>query len=37
MATWLLLPAALVLLIGGALLVLNARRYDAQQSSSPTR
>jgi hypothetical protein len=33
-ATWLLLPAALVLLIGAALLVLNARRYDAQQSST---
>jgi hypothetical protein len=37
MANWLLLPAALVLLIGAALLVLNARRYDAQQSSSPSR
>jgi hypothetical protein len=28
MATWLLLPAAFVLLIGAALLVVNARRYD---------
>jgi hypothetical protein len=36
-ATWLLLPAALVLLIGAALLVLNARRYGAQQTSSEKR
>jgi hypothetical protein len=34
MATWLLLPAAFVLLIGATLLVLNARRYDAQQTSA---
>jgi hypothetical protein len=37
MATWLLLPAALVLLVGAALLVLNARRYDAQPKSPATR
>ena len=34
MATWLLLPAAFVLLIGAALLVLNARRYDARHKPS---
>jgi hypothetical protein len=34
MATWLLLPAAFVLLVGAALLVLNARRYDTRQQSS---
>jgi hypothetical protein len=33
-ATWLLLPAALVLLIGAALLVLNAKRYDTRQQPS---
>jgi hypothetical protein len=32
-ATWLLLPAALVLLIGAALLVVNAKRYDSRQPS----
>jgi hypothetical protein len=32
--TWLLLPAAFVLLLGAVLLVLTARRYDAQQPSS---
>lgn len=32
--TWLLIPAALVLLIGAALLVLNARRYESRPSSS---
>ena len=37
MITWLLLPAAFVLLIGATLLVLNARRYDSRQSSSVTR
>lgn len=36
-ATWLLLPAALVLLIGAALLVLNARRYGVQHTSSEKR
>jgi hypothetical protein len=33
-ATWLLLPAAFVLLIGAALLVLNARRYGTRPPSS---
>jgi hypothetical protein len=33
MAIWLLLPAALVLLIGATLLVLNAKRYDSRQPS----
>jgi hypothetical protein len=37
MATWLLLPAALVLLVGAALLVLNARRYDVHQPSAAKR
>lgn len=37
MATWLLLPGAFVLLIGAGLLVLNARRYDAQQTSPAKR
>lgn len=37
MATWLLLPASLVLLIGATLLVLNARRYDTQQTSPVKR
>src|SRR5688572_21275435 len=32
-ATWLLLPAAFVLLIGAALLVFNAKRYDSRQPS----
>lgn len=32
-AIWLLLPAALVLLIGAVLLVLNAKRYDHRQPS----
>ena len=36
MATWLLLPAAFVLLIGAVLLVFTARRYDAR-SPSPDR
>ena len=31
--TWLLIPAALVLLIGATLLVLNAKRYESRQSS----
>jgi hypothetical protein len=31
--TWLLLPAALVLLIGAALLVITSRRYDSQKPS----
>lgn len=34
MATWLLLPAAFVLLVGAALLVLNARRYDTRPKAS---
>jgi hypothetical protein len=34
MATWLLLPAAFVLLIGAALLVLNARRYGTRPPSA---
>lgn len=34
MATWLLLPAALVLLVGAALLVLNARRYETRHTST---
>jgi|SRR5918999_1098123 hypothetical protein len=33
MATWLLLPAAFVLLIGATLLVVNARRYEKQTTS----
>lgn len=37
MATWLLLPAAFVLLIAAALLVFNARRYDAQRPPSTKR
>ena len=37
MATWLLLPAAFVLLIAAALLVLTARRYDAQRTLSTKR
>jgi hypothetical protein len=37
MITWLLLPAAFVLLLGAALLVLNARRYDSRPPSSMTR
>jgi hypothetical protein len=37
MAAWLLLPAAFVLLIGGGLLVLNARRYDTQRSPAARR
>jgi hypothetical protein len=37
MATWLLLPGAFVLLVGAALLVLNARRYDAREPSSAKR
>lgn len=37
MALWLLLPAAFVLLIGAVLLVLNARRYDAQTPGSANR
>jgi hypothetical protein len=36
-ATWLLLPAALVLLIGATLLVVNARRYDAKPTTSVKR
>lgn len=31
--TWLLLPAALVLLIGAALLVVTAKRYDSRKPS----
>ena len=31
--TWLLIPAALVLLVGAALLVLNAKRYESRPSS----
>ena len=34
MATWLLVPAALVLLIGAVLLVFTARRYDARSPST---
>jgi hypothetical protein len=34
MATWLLLPAAFVLLLGGLLLVLTARRYDVRSPST---
>ena len=30
--TWLLIPAALVLLIGATLLVINAKRYESRQS-----
>jgi cytochrome c-type biogenesis protein CcmH/NrfF len=37
MATWLLLPAAFVLLIGAALLVVNARRYETKQTTSVKR
>ena len=37
MAAWLLLPAAFVLLLGAALLVLNARRYDTHQPSARKR
>lgn len=37
MATWLLLPAALVLLIGAVLLVLNARRYAARTARPANR
>lgn len=37
MATWLLLPATLVLLVGAALLVLNARRYDARHTPPTPR
>jgi hypothetical protein len=37
MATWLLLPAAFVLLIGATLLVVNARRYDGKQIVSVKR
>jgi hypothetical protein len=33
-AAWLLLPAAFVLLIGAALLVLTARRYGTRQPSA---
>lgn len=37
MAMWLLIPAALVLLIGAVLLVFTARRYDARTPSTPVR
>jgi hypothetical protein len=37
MATWLLVPAALVLLIGGVLLGFTARRYDARTPSTAVR
>ena len=36
-ATWLLLPAAFVLLLGAGLLVVTARRYSVPRASTPTR
>ena len=36
-ATWLLLPAAFVLLIGAALLVLTSRRYAVPHASAGNR